>query len=748
MKLAYILPSKTKEKVPQMLKTFAKELDFDTFFLCSTDKDKILKKDIDLNFDLLQDYDIICPVGADSLKYTCGLTGITKYNGQIVDEKYFPIMDPNIISVKPQAKDDIDKAFKTLINIVSGEIPKTYDKDHRHIDTVEEFSQYLEKMKAVDNIVCDIETTSLSSRNGLIIGVAFSTKAHEGVFVDSDVIEEFMEVLQEEIFNKKKIIFHNAKFDMAFLGDEFGFTFPNYEDTILMHYVLDESVGSHGLKQLAMKFTDLGDYDRELNEYKKKFCRAKKIKLEDFNYGMIPIEILAPYACKDGDATMQLFNKFYPLIQNNEQFRFVYENILKPATVALMYLEQTGGPVSLEYLEKLEHDYNIDIEECINEINLNPAILEFERTTGKVFNPNSVYHLREIFFNILGLKSLKKTETGADSTDAEVLEALEHPLADAVLDLRKKVKLTRTYIKNIKDNLDKDGRLRSNFNIIGTAAGRLSSSGALNYQNLPRDKDAGIKHMFRANPGYTIVQADLGTAEVYVAAVLSNDQFFQNAFIEGLDFHSYVAKNMFKLPCEISEVAEKFPNERQAAKAITFGIMYGAGPSKISSEAGVSFEEAKRFISLYFSQAKDLKDWIEENLNFIRIKSFTYSLFGRKRRLPEAQASSKGVAMHAERSGLNFLIQSVASDINLLGLIDMVSWIKENNLQDKVKIFSTVHDSIVAEVKEEFLDEYCNKLLEFLQKDRGASIPNCPIKVDFEVGPSWGEVKKYKGFIK
>ena len=106
------------------------------------------------------------------------------------------------------------------------------------------------------------------------------------------------------------LIIHNAKFDMSFLKYEFGFEFPSFEDTMLLHYCLEEAVGTHGLKQLAMRFTDLGDYEKDLNDYKKTFARKNKIKLEDFNYGMFPVDILAPYACKDADGTFQLFNKF------------------------------------------------------------------------------------------------------------------------------------------------------------------------------------------------------------------------------------------------------------------------------------------------------------------------------------------------------------------------------------------------------------------------------------------------------
>lgn len=742
-KFALVLSSPLKNATPSLLKEYCGNIKFEVLYLSSEPKEKILKKDVDLDMSIFSTYDIICPVGAESLKYTCGLTGITKYNGSVVNEKFIPIIDPNMVFIKPQYGDDLVKAFKKINNIISGEQPLTFDKKYHHYTDEQEFLPYLKKLKQASVISVDTETTSLSPRQGNILGFVFSTEPHEGVYVDAHIIEYYYDEF-EEIFRNTKCVFHNAKFDIQFINYEYGFDFPDFEDTMLLHYCLDESVGSHGLKQLAMKFTDLGDYEKELDDYKKTWARQNKIKLENFNYGMLPPEILAPYGCKDGDATMQIYQKFKPLVDKNPHFVKLYNDLLKPAIMAIIHLESTGGPIHIDTLDDLIEDYKIDIEEAMNELAFHPAIQQFEDETGKTFNPNSVFHLRQVFFDILKLKPIKKTDTGAYSTDAEVLEELNHPIAEAVLDLRKKVKLSQTYLKNIKEGLDSDKRLRSSFNITGTTSGRLSSSGVLNYQNLPRDKDAGIKKVFRAKEGYSIVQADLGTAEVYVAAALANDKFLQQAFIHKLDFHSYVAKNMFKLDCEVGEVKHLYPDLRQYSKAITFGILYGAGPNKISETANITVAEAKDFIAKYFREANNLRKWIDSCLSTIESNYFIYSAFGRKRRLPEVQASNKGVAAHASRSGLNFLIQSVASDINVLGLVDTVAWVKENKLQDEIKLFATVHDSIVAEVKNERIDEYCKVLKANLQKDRGVFIPNCPIVVDVEVGPSWGELKSYE----
>jgi DNA polymerase I-like protein with 3'-5' exonuclease and polymerase domains len=746
MKLAIVLSSPLKNNIPALFREYAGNIKFETLYISSEPKEKILKKDVDLTMSVLDEYDIVCPVGSEPLKYVCGLTGITKYNGIVVNEKYLPILDPNMTFIKPQYRDDIQKAFDRLKKLISGEEAIAHEKQYHHYTDELEFLPYLRKLQdpELKVIAVDTETTSLSPRKGSILGFVFSTKPHEGVYVDAHIIEHYYDEF-EEIFRTKKCVFHNSKFDIQFIRYEYGFDFPDFDDTMLMHYCLDESVGTHGLKALALKFTDLGDYDRELDEYKKSWCRQHKIKLEDFNYGMLPPEILAPYGCKDGDATIQLFQKFSPKIYGSKEFTKLYETILKPVTRAIIHIENNGGPIDLEVLDSLIEDYKIDIEETINELAFHPAVQEFEETQNKSFNPNSVFHLREILFNILKLKPIKKTDTGAFSTDAEVLESLKHPITEAILDLRKKVKLSQTYLKNIREGVDKDNRLRSSFNVTGTTSGRLSSSGILNYQNLPRDKDAGIKKVFKARPGYTIIQADLGTAEVYIAAALSNDKFLQRAFIENMDFHSYVAKNMFKLSCEVKEVKELHPDERQWAKAITFGILYGAGPSKISETANVSMEEAKDFIQKYFKEASALKRWIDTCLSMINSNYFIYSAFGRKRRLPEAKAENRATATHAARSGLNFLVQSVASDVNLLGLIDTIDWIEKNNLKDKIVVFATVHDSVVAEVADDMVDEYVRQLRNNLQKDRGVNIAGCSIIVDIEVGTSWGELVKYEG---
>ena len=745
--VCFVFASAIEAKPSKIVDKYLKGIDYDIKFLHSGKKDKILKKDIDLEMDTLDDYKILALVGAEPLKYIAGMTGVQKYNGVFIEKRYLPIMNPSICVFKPQLEDDVIRAFNQIPKLLSGEdVGKQAEKDYCFVETEEQFQQYKEQFENAEKLVVDIETTSVSPHTGHILGIAMSTRPHQGIYVSVDIVDKHKQWFHD-LFKAKLCIFHNSKFDTNYMETEMGFEFPNYEDTMLLHYCLEESVGTHGLKPLALRFTDLGDYERELDDYKKSWARKNKVKLADFNYGMLPSDILAPYACKDGDATFQLYMKFRPIVEKSEEFLGLYNSILMPATHAMKTLEKNGGPINVDQVTWLSEQYQIDVEECLAEISTHEAVLRFERVYEKSFNPNSTAQLRDLFFSIIGLKPSKKTDSGAWSVDKEVMQNLNHPLAEAILELREKSKMAGTYISNIRNGVDNDGRLRSGFNIHGTTSGRLSSSGNLNYQNIPRD-NKDIKKLFRARSGYKIIQCDLGTAEVYYAAMLSGDQFLQKAFIDKLDFHSYVAKQMFNLPVEVNEVKKVYPNERQYAKAITFGIMYQAGPAKIAetvnkdAKAGeeITSAQSKQFIQKYFSEAKALKKFIDGSNRQIETHAYIYSFFGRKRRLPEAKSPNRGVSQHAIRSGVNFLVQSVASDINILGVVDLVKWIEDNNYGDAIKPFTVVHDSIVSEVREDLVDTYIENARECIQRDRGLSIPDCPIKVDFEVGPSWGEL--------
>jgi DNA polymerase I-like protein with 3'-5' exonuclease and polymerase domains len=409
----------------------------------------------------------------------------------------------------------------------------------------------------------------------------------------------------------------------------------------------------------------------------------------------------------------------------------------------LKEVEEAGVPFDLSRLTKVQQLMEKEVQIAKEKLYEFEEVHKFEEAQGKVFNPNSTQQLRILMFDFLKLTPTGKlTGTGAQSTDAEVLKTLseEHAIPGVILDIRQKSKIKNTYLDKVIPALDKDSRIRTGFNLTSTTSGRLSSSGKLNMQQLPRDNSA-VKGCIKAKPGYKILQQDLSAAEVYVASVLSKDMALQKVFKSGGDLHSTVAKMVFQLPHEVSDIKLYAKKERQAAKAVTFGIMYGSGPAKVSEtvtkDSGefFSIEQAKETISNYFLTFRKLKTWLSKSKEQIESDGFIYSILGRKRRLPNVFSNDKGIASHEVRSGINFLIQSVASDINLLAGIELSKWLKDN--KKDAKIIALVHDSLVLEVKESEVKEVSEMMAKITQKDRGCSIPGQPIGVDLEIGDDY-----------
>ncbi len=747
-------PSKTNFK-----REFDDAFEFDQYQLCSDPTlKKVLKRDCDIEINT-DDYDWVILVGSDALKYFTPINSVTEYSGKKVEEKFLPVINPAMLAFKPEAKRTWEDSKASIIGYIKGEIEDTVITEYNAWgiqDTTEANAFFQAAIDAPSPyIALDSETTGLYPRDGHMLGLSLSYEQDRGAYIDTECLDEESERLLQELFNKKAVVFHNAKFDLAFFEYHFNFKFPHFEDTMLLHYLIDENPGTHGLKQLAIKYTKYGDYEKPMYDWIDNYRKQHGILKNDFSWGDIPFDIMKLYAGMDAAVTYLLYEKFIK-IKQNKRLAKVYDNILIPGCRFLTDIQDNGVPFDKLRLVKSQSLMQQEIDDAVAELYKDPAISKFEKINGKDFNPNSTVQLRSLLFDFVGLNPTgKKTGTGAHSTDAEVLEALgaQSHIPGLILNIRQKSKIKNTYLDKILPQLDRDSRLRTGFNLHGTTSGRLSSSGKLNMQQLPRDNPI-VKGCIKAAPGNKIVAMDLTTAEVYVAAVLAKDNALMDVFKSGGNFHSSIAKKVFRLPCPVEEVAEKFGTQRQAAKAVTFGIMYGAGAAKISEQvtkdSGKPFgkAEAQDVIDEYFNAFHKLKQWITDNQTFIKQNGFIYSFFGRKRRLPNVASTDKGIQSHSIRSGLNFLVQSAASDINLLGAIDMNTWIKANN--KKARIFALVHDSILAEVPEGEVEEYMEKLAEFIQMNRGIAIPGAPVGCDFEIvheDYSGGKFEKMYGDI-
>lgn len=721
--------------------------EFDHFHMSSVPITKLLKKDVDLVVDL-EPYDYIILVGSEAAKEYAKVTSVTNMAGQLVADKFIPISNPAMLSFKPEGKPDFERAVDRIHKYINGQLKPLIQGDFKGIDDTLEAKQFL--LEVLENaqgyVAWDTETTCLYPRDGYVLGVSLSYKSKHGRYILTDCLDDECLDLLRRIATEFYTVFHNMKFDFKMIKYHLDVDFvrTRVHDTMVMHYVLDET-DSHGLKPLALKYTDYGDYDSELDDFKKSYCAAHGLLQDDFTYDLIPFDTISRYASIDTAVTFELFHKFWPIVQANDKLRKVYEEILIPGTLFLMDMEEVGIPMSTERMAAASKYLDHEIEKAKEIVYGFEAVKQYEKDTGKIFNPNSVMQLRVVLFDYLGLNPTgKKTATGAISTDAEVLGELsdEHPLPAAILKVRQLGKIQNTYIQKILPEIDRDGRIRTNFNLIFTTSGRLSSSGKFNAQQIPRD-DPIIKGCIEAPPGYKIVSQDLTTAEMFYAAVLSNDKNLQEVFSSGGDFHSTIAKMVFNLPCAVEDVKKLYGSMRQSAKAISFGILYGSGANKVAATVSkdlpegetYSVEQAREDIKQYFTKFNRLKKWLDDRKNFIQQNGYTYSFFGRKRRLPNVFSSDKGIAAHEVRSGINAEVQSLASDVNLLGAMRTAQEVADKNLD--AKIFMLVHDSIVALVRDEDVKEYCEILKRNTQHDWGCSIPGSPIGVDQDIGQDY-----------
>ena len=519
------------------------KLDCDVFNLSSEKVTRLLKRNIDLTGFNTGDYDWVILVGSEAVKEFSTATAVSDYTGKLVPGKngetnLIALISPAMLAFKPESKPMFDHSVAEIHKIISGEgTGEVTEGEYKDIRSLPEIIKHLKFILSLDVpvIALDSETSALAPRDGYMLGISMSYKKHQGVYMDADHFDGEASFLLQEIIEKFPVVFHNAKFDMHFFTYHLGIDFSKAKcvhDTMIQHYLLDERQGTHGLKSLTMKYGSLGDYDKGLEEFKEQYCKSHGIKKEDFTYDLIPWEIISLYASKDTAATIELHEKFLPLIEKNDRLRSCYYNLMLPALMFLTRMEDRGVPVNVNRLAAAKSVLMEQVQKDKEALYSFKEVHEFEAVNGP-FNPNSTQQLRKLLFDYVGLTPTGAlTATGAVSTDKDVLLELSkyHAIPGLILDIRQKSKLINTYIDKLLPVVDNDGRVRTGFNLTSTTSGRLSSSGKFNMQQLPRDNPI-IKGSVVAKEGYKIVAVDLTTAEVYFAAVLSGDQMMQQVFI-------------------------------------------------------------------------------------------------------------------------------------------------------------------------------------------------------------------------
>ena len=307
-----------------------------------------------------------------------------------------------MLAFKPEARKTWEDSKKNIIAYINGEIEDVIIDESIAMGTqdTEVAKEWIRGALAHsgDYIALDSETNGLYPRNGHMIGISMSYNGENGIYIDTECFDEEIESMLKELFLKRRVIFHNAKFDMAFFQYHFGFEFPRFEDTMLLHYLIDENPGGHGLKQLSIKFTPYGDYEKPMYDWIDQYRKEHGILKDQFSWDFIPFDIMKTYAGMDALCTFLIFEKFLK-IKQNPKLKWVYDNILIPGTRFLIDVQDNGVPFNRTRLLFGQEAMQNDIDEAITALYKNDNIRRFEELNGKSFNPNYYISLNKLDIN-------------------------------------------------------------------------------------------------------------------------------------------------------------------------------------------------------------------------------------------------------------------------------------------------------------------------------------------------------------
>lgn len=425
---------------------------------------------------------------------------------------------------------------------------------------------------------------------------------------------------------------------------------------------------------------------------------------------------------------LKIMEKLYPILKEEISQSGMDEllyNVEQPLTKVISDMEFEGFTIDSEELNNLEVKFRGEIENLTSEI---------YTLADEKFNINSPKQLGKILFEKLDLPVIKKTKTGY-STNAEVLDALKekHPIVEKILYYRQITKLYSTYIEGLKNVIDTDGRIHSNFTQTVTTTGRLSSTEP-NLQNIPIKTENGRmirKAFIPENSDSVILSADYSQIELRVLAHISGDENMCKAFKNHFDIHASTASEVFNVP--IDEVTKAM---RSSAKAVNFGIVYGIGDFSLAQDLKISRKEAKHYIDTYLERFHKVKEYMDNIVVEAEEKAYVTTLLNRKRYIPEAKSSNKIVKALGKRLAMNAPIQGSAADIIKIAMIKVADELKNNGY--KSKLILQVHDELILNVYKDELEKVKEMVKE---KMEGVLSLNVPLEVDISVGDTWYEAK-------
>ena len=661
--------------------------------------------------------------------------GRVKEYPQFPGIKVMPIMNPGVLLHKPGDYKPFLAMLQLAATIYSGnQVQEAQETVYEVCDTVEKcrnlWKQMMQDYKAgkFEYASYDIETTGLDYRvvDFLVLGICY--EPHHAYVIPREMREAAHNFLEGVPW---KCVWQHGKYDKKVMWRRNLANIRIDEDTIYLHYVLDET-SQHDLGYLSKVYLNAPEYKYKMNQ------NWKSVSLETYPQFF---DALCERVAVDTDYTLQLFFVLYKEVSKEPKLFKVYRDILIPAANFLTRVEENGIYVDENYLNDLDVKYTKLLEHIQEEIQaLADPFWDAEayqamsgaKSAPKRFNPGSPQQMAWMVFDRLKLNPrIKKGR----STDKDILKSIENPpeLITKVLEYRTVQKEHSTYVLGLLDARDEDGKVRTTFSLHIAATGRLTSKEP-NVQNQPSANGVGnIRKCFLPSPGKILAEIDYSGAELRWLAVLSKDKNLGDIFRSGRNLHVEVAKALFG---EHYTKAQKL-----RAKALNFGIPYGRKAPSIAEEHNISVAEAQQMMDDWFAAYPGAKEYLEWCDKQVIQGNYLESAFGRRRRFGLVSPATLDSLQNEAR---NFAIQSSSSDLLLMCAID-----SEQDLKEKwdTNIINLIHDSMLLEIPADpktvaEVGRYCYaKMTEAPMKLFGIDLP---FKADYEIGKNWSDLVEFK----
>ncbi|MCC5098730.1 DNA polymerase I [Xanthomonas campestris] len=592
--------------------------------------------------------------------------------------------------------------------------------------TQAQLDSWIARLRAAGQFAFDTETDSLDALQANLIGLSVAAEPGQAAYLPfghdfpgapaqldrTQALAQLAPLLIDPAVRK---LGQHGKYDLHVMRRH-GIALAGYaDDTLLESFVLNSGSARHDMDSLAKRY--LG-YDTVKYE---DICGkgAKQIK-----FAQVSLEDATRYAAEDADITLRLHQVLGKRLAAEPALESVYREIEMPLVGVLERIEANGVCVDAAELRRQSADLSK---------RMLAAQQKATELAGRTFNLDSPKQLQALLFDELKLPAVVKTPKGQPSTNEEALEAIadQHELPRVILDYRSLAKLRSTYTDKLPEMIHpQSGRVHTSYHQAGAATGRLSSSDP-NLQNIPIRTEDGrrIRRAFVAPAGRKLIACDYSQIELRIMAHLSGDPGLVGAFESGADVHRATAAEVFGRTIDTVS-----GDERRAAKAINFGLMYGMSAFGLARQLGIGRGEAQDYIALYFSRYPGVRDFMETTRQQARDKGYVETVFGRRLYLDFINAGSQGQRAGAERAAINAPMQGTAADIIKRAMVSVDGWIADR--AQRALMILQVHDELVFEADADFVDTL---LAEVTARMSGAASLRVPLVVDSGVGDNWDE---------